>query len=188
LVLTNQSGSREPLRRTAVVLGVIGAAFLIAFSRQVSTLTFGSDQHAIDVKLLSATVFFSCLSGGQVAVIQGMRRISDLVKLGVLGAAAGTIISLPLVYFLREDGVVPALMGGAGMTLIASWWYSRKIKIPAPAMTMAQIGREAAALLKLGFAFMASGLMVTGASYAIRVFVLHKLGFEAAGRRGLWAE
>jgi PST family polysaccharide transporter len=176
------------LRRTAVVLGAIGAAFLIAFSRQISTFTFGSDQHAIDVKLLSAAVFFSCLSGGQAALIQGMRRISDLVKMGVLGAATGTIISIPLVYFLREDGVVPALTGGAGMTLIASWWYSRKIKIRHPAMTMAQIGREAAALLTLGFAFMASGLMITGASYAIRVFVLHRVGFEAAGLyQSAWA-
>jgi enterobacterial common antigen flippase len=53
------------LRRTAVLLGVLGALLLIAFSRQISTLTFGSDQHAIAVKLLSATVFFSCLSSGQ---------------------------------------------------------------------------------------------------------------------------
>jgi enterobacterial common antigen flippase len=48
-------------------------------------------------------------------------------------------------------------------------------------MTAAQIGHEAAALLKLGFAFMASGLLMTGAAYAIRVFVLRKLGYEAAG-------
>jgi PST family polysaccharide transporter len=48
-------------------------------------------------------------------------------------------------------------------------------------MTVAQVGHEAAGLLKLGFAFMASGLMMTGASYAIRVFVLHKVGFDAAG-------
>src|SRR6516162_2005458 len=87
------------LRRTAVLLGLMGALLLIAFSRQISMLTFGSDQHAIDVKLLSATVFFSCLSGGQGALIQGTRRISDLVRMGVLGAIAGTIIGLPIVYF-----------------------------------------------------------------------------------------
>ncbi len=169
------------LRRTAIVLGVLGAVFLIAFSRQLSILTFGSDQHSIAVMLFSATVFFSCLSGGQAALIQGMRRISDLVKMGVLGAASGTIISIPLVYFLREDGVVPSLVAGAAMSLIASWWYSRKIQIRTPSMTMSQVGNEAAGLLKLGFSFMATGLMMTGASYAIRVFVLRKVGFEAAG-------
>jgi antigen flippase len=169
------------LRRTAVLLGVLGAALLIAFSRQVSTFTFGSDQHTTAVKLLSATVLFSCLSGGQAALVQGMRRISDLIKMGVLGAASGTIMSIPIVYVFREDGLVPSLICGAAVSLIVSWWYSRKITTRTPSMTVAQIGHEAAGLLKLGFAFMASGLMMTGASYAIRVFVLRKLGFEAAG-------
>jgi PST family polysaccharide transporter len=133
------------------------------------------------VKLLSATVFFSCLSSGQAALIQGMRRISDLVRMGVLGGTLGAIIGLPLVYFLREDGVVPSLISGAAISLTASWWYSRKLRIQTPLMTVAQIGHEAAGLLKLGFAFMASALMMTGASYAIRVFVLRKIGFDAAG-------
>jgi PST family polysaccharide transporter len=176
------------LRRTAVLLGVLGAIVVIVFSGQIATLTFGDDQHAAAIKLLSLTVFFSCLSGGQTALIQGMRRISDLVKMGVLGAAAGMVVSIPLVYFLREDGIVPALICGAAVSLIASWWYSRKIKIRTPSMTVVEIGREAAALLKLGFAFMASGLMMTGASYAIRVFVVRKLGFEAAGLyQSAWA-
>src|SRR5690349_6072677 len=33
------------LRRTSVLLGVLGAAVLILFSRQVSTLTFGTSDH-----------------------------------------------------------------------------------------------------------------------------------------------
>jgi PST family polysaccharide transporter len=144
------------LRRTAILLGVLGAVFLLAFSRQISILTFSSDQHWIAVKLLSATVFFSWLSGGQATLIQGMRRISDLVRMGVLGAALGAIIGLPLVYFLREDGVVPSLMCGPTISLIASWWYSRKLRIQIPLMTVAQIGHEAAGLLKLRFAFMAA--------------------------------
>lgn len=169
------------LRRTAVLLGVLGAAFLIAFSPLISTLTFGNDQHATAVKLLSATVLFNCLSGGQAALIQGMRRISDLVKMGALGAAAGAIISIPIVYALREDGIVPSLICGAAISLIVSWWYSRKIRIRIPSMALAQIGHEAAGLLKLGFVFMASGFLMAGASYAVRVFVLRNLGFEAAG-------
>ena len=169
------------LRRTAALLGVLGAALLIAFSRPVSTFTFGNEQHTTAVRLLSITVLLTSLSGGQAALLQGMRRISDLVKMGILGAALGTIVSIPIVYALREDGIVPALISGAAISLIVSWWYSRKIKIGTPSMTLPQMGHEAADLLKFGFAFMASGLMMTGASYAIRVFILRKLGFEAAG-------
>jgi len=53
------------LRRTSILLGVLGAGLLIAFSRQVSTLTFGNNQHAAAVCLLSIAVFFQLISAGQ---------------------------------------------------------------------------------------------------------------------------
>jgi O-antigen/teichoic acid export membrane protein len=160
------------LRRTSVFLGILGAVLLVAFSKQVSILTFGDNQHAIAVALLSLAVFFTLVSAGQGALIQGMRRIADLARMGVLGTFFGLVISIPLVYFLREKGVVPALIGVAAMTIITSWWYSRKIQITPPVMTASQVRQEAASLLKLGFAFMASGFLHWGAAYAVRTMVL----------------
>jgi len=171
----------QVLRRTAIFLGLLGAFFLFGFSTQLSILTFGSDQHANGVALLSIAVFFNLVSAGQGALIQGMRRISDLAKMGILGALFGTLISIPIVYFLREDGVVISLVLVAAMSLITSWWYRRKIHIETPSMTASEIGQEQAALLKLGFAFMVSGLMVAGASYVVRLIVVRKVGFDAAG-------
>jgi enterobacterial common antigen flippase len=169
------------LRRTSIVLGVLGATLLVVFSRQVSTLTFGNDQHAAAVSLLSIAVFFRLVSAGQGALIQGMRRIADLAKMGVLGAFFGTLMSIPVVYFFREKGVVPYLIVVAATTIITSWWYSRKLKIQTPPVTAAQVGHEAAALLKLGFAFMSSGLMTMGVAYAVRITVMRKVGVEATG-------
>ncbi len=169
------------LRKVSFVLGILGATLLIVFSRQASALTFGNDQHANEVALLAVVVLFRCVSDGQGALIQGMRRISDMAKMGVLGGLFGTIITLPVVYFLREQGIVPALIGIAATGIITSWWYSRKVHTQTTEMTLSQVGNEAASLLKLGFAFMATGLMMTGATYAIRVLVLRKAGYEAAG-------
>jgi PST family polysaccharide transporter len=169
------------LRRTSVFLGILGAVLLVVFSRQVSALTFGDDQHAGAVSLLSLAVFFTLVSGGQGALIQGMRRIADLAKMGVLGTLFGLLISIPLVYFFREKGVVPSLIGVAAMTIVTSWWYSRKVQISPPAMTTMQVRQEAASLLKLGFAFMASGFLTMGAAYAVRIMVLRNAGLEAAG-------
>ena len=97
------------LRRTSILLGILGAVLLIVFSRQVSTLTFGSDQHSTAVALLSLAVCFSLVSGGQGALIQGMRRISDLARMGVLGTLYGTVISIPVVYFhgRKRGGAIP---------------------------------------------------------------------------------
>ena len=169
------------LRRTSVVLGMLGAALLLLFSRQVSRLTFGSTDRASAVSLLSIAVFLSLVSSGQGALIQGMRRIADLAKMNVLGAVFGVCTGIPLVYFFRERGVVPSLVSVAAMTILTSWWYTRKIDVQTPVVTLAQVRQEAAALLKLGSAFMASGLMTMGVAYFVRVIVLRKVGFDATG-------
>ena len=169
------------LRRTTIVLGVIGAALLATFSKQVATLTFGTDQHAYAVALLSLVVLFRLVADGQGALIQGMRRIADLARMGVLGALLGTIISIAIIYVLREDGVVPSLVAVAAMSVLTSWWYSRKVRIKHPSMTGIEIRREAGSLLKLGAAFMASGFLMIGAAYTVRMIVLRNIGLEATG-------
>ena len=131
--------------------------------------------------LLSIAVFFSLVSAGQGALIQGMRRIADLAKMNVLGALFGVCTAIPLVYFFREKGVVPSLVSVAAMTILTSWWYSRKIDVQTPTVTLSQVRQEASALLKLGSAFMASGLMTMGVAYFVRIIVLRKVGFEATG-------
>ena len=169
------------LRRTAIVLGLFGAAMLLVFSRLVTRLTFGGTERTSAVSLLSIAVFFSLVSGGQGALIQGMRRIADLAKMSVLGAFFGLCAGIPLVYFFRERGVVPSLIGVAAMMILTSWWYSRKIEIEPAAVSFTQVRQEAAILLKLGSAFMASGLMTMGVAYAVRIMIVRNLGFEATG-------
>ena len=176
------------LRRTAILLAVAGAIFLVGASPQVSSITFGDDSHTIPLTMLSLAVFFQILSDGQTALLNGMRRIGDLAKIKIFGALFGTMMGIPLVYFFREDGVVPSLVAVAAMSLTVSWWYRRKLTIPTPSLTTAQVGQEQAALLKLGFAFMSSGIMMMGVTYAVRILVLRNVGFEAAGLyQSAWA-
>jgi enterobacterial common antigen flippase len=169
------------LRRTSVLLGLFGAVILVVFSRQVSTFTFGNSEHAGAVALLSLVVFFNLVSGGQGALIQGLRHISDLAQMGVLGALYGTLVTIPIVYFLRQQGIVPSLVAVAALALLTSWWYSRKARIPRRSVTMSDAAHEARPLLRLGFAFMASGLMIMGSAYLVRIIVLHKVGLAATG-------
>nr|WP_255551241.1 O-antigen translocase [Granulicella sp. dw_53] len=169
------------LRRTSMVSGLLGALLLILFSRQVSLVTFGNLQHATAISVLSVAVCFGLISAGQGALIQGMRRIADLAKMSVFGAFLGTLSSIPLVYFFRDRGIVPSLIAAAVMTSLVSWWYSSRIRIQVPSITNGMMMLEAGALLKLGFAFMSSGLMTMGVAYAIRITVLRKVGLEATG-------
>lgn len=169
------------LRRTSIVLGIVGAVLLAALSWQISDLTFGTDERAATVALLSLAVLFRLVSAGQGALLQGMRHISDLAKMSMLGAVFGTVASIVLVNFWKEDGVALALVAIAAMSVVTSWWYSRKVQIHSPMMTASEMKEETATLLKLGFAFMASGLLMTGAAYTVRMMVIRMVSLEAAG-------
>jgi enterobacterial common antigen flippase len=77
--------------------------------------------------------------------------------------------------------VVPSLVSVAAMTILTSWWYSRKIAVEKVEVTLSEIRKEASALLKLGSVFMASGFMTMGVAYFVRITVLRVIGFEATG-------
>jgi PST family polysaccharide transporter len=169
------------LRRTAMVLGLFGAGLMVALCRPISTLTFGTDQYAGSVALLSLAVLFRLVSEGQGALIQGMRRISDLVKMNVVGAILGAITSITLIYFFNTEGIVPSIIAVAGMSMVTSWWYSRQVNIETTRLKFSEVQLEAGMLLKLGIAFMASGLFMMGATYAVRVMLTRGIGIESAG-------
>lgn len=182
------TGDEEKIARTAIVLrrvswalGLLGAAALLLLATPIATVTFGDAADAGGVALMGAAVFFTLVSAGQGALLQGTRRIADLAKMGVIGALFGTAVTLPLVYFFRERGVAPSLVAGAAASLCISWWYSRRVAIRQVRVNGEQMRAEASGLLKLGLAFMASGLMTMGSAYVIRIIISNKLGLAATG-------
>ena len=169
------------LRRISLALGALGALILIVFAAPISRVTFGTDQRWLGVCMLAASVFFTLVSAGQGALIQGMRRISDLAKMNVLGAVFATVAGIPLVYFFREEGVVPSLVVAAGMTLAVSWWYSRKIEVDRPSISLKELRQETSPLIKLGFAFMISSLLMMMSAYIVRIIIRQEAGLAATG-------
>lgn len=169
------------LRRTTLLCGLLGAIVLWASSSAVSRLTFGTEEQATSISLLSFALFLSVVAGGQGALLQGTRRMRALAKVSVYGALLGTISAVAIIYFARERGIVPSLVAGAIASILLSWWHVRKVRTVNVVLHAGEAAQEAALLVKLGLAFLASGLLMTGATFAVRTFVIRTLGLEAAG-------
>ena len=169
------------LRRVAIYLGVAGMFALLLFRNPICQVTFGNTDHTNALALLSITIILGTISGGQAALIQGLRRIGDLARLKIWGAFFGVLSSISLVYFFRERGIAPFLVMVSVMGVLTSWWYARKIPIAKIRVSLREIASEAKALFWLGIVFMASGLITLGTSYCIRVIVVRQLGLDAAG-------
>jgi PST family polysaccharide transporter len=171
----------QALRQVVLRLGLLGSVLLAAFSVPLSRLTFGTPDHAGQIVLLSLVIVAGAVAEGQVALLQGFRRMSDLARVAILGTTATSVLTLPIVYFWREDAVVALLLVAAGAGLASSWWYARRITIAPVSIRWRDTVKEARPLLRLGFASMSAGLMAAAIAYVVRVVIVRYLGFEAAG-------
>lgn len=171
----------KTLRWLALALGLLGAGTLLVFAAPIARLTFHDDTHTWAVAILSAAVLFRLVADGQAALLQGMRRMGSLARLNIWGSVLGSAASVALVCWFREDGVALALVAVAGFTLLLSWHYSREVQVAHQALTFEEARTEAGALLRLGVAFMLSGLATLSAAYLVRLILIRAEGLEAAG-------
>lgn len=169
------------VRKTVLCLAVIGAALIALCSRPICQLTFGNADHVISVALLSSVVFLGVIGGGLMAAIQGTRRIGDLARSSVYGAFFSMLGSIPIIYCLRERGIVPSMIAGAVLSTLVFWRFSRNVQISRITMTIADVWSEARGLFALGIIFMTSMVLATGVAFLTRVIILRHLGIDATG-------
>jgi antigen flippase len=170
------------LRRIALITGIGGTALLVILSKQISLLTFHDREHTLDIALLSLTILFGTISGAQAAIIQGARKISYLAKMNVLGPLWGTILSLPIIYFLGIRGIASYLIIIALTTVVTSWWYSKKVDIPRTKASWRDSLIDAKPIVGLGLALMLGTMIIFGTSYLLRILIIRRLGLDAAGQ------
>ena len=70
----------------------------------------------------------------------------------------------------------------AAVGALVSWSYARRVRIEPVKVPLRQVGSEAASLLRLGLAFVSTGLMSTGALFLLRIFVTRETGVDGAGQ------
>ncbi|MFC2080837.1 O-antigen translocase [Bacteroidota bacterium] len=165
----------------SIILGIIGTIMAFLLRKPLSRFTFGNDQYALQIGILSIIIFLNIVSGSQAALIQGKRRIKDLAKLAVFGAIYGTIFSIPLVYFWGENGIVPFIIVVALAQLLTTWWYSYKISVEKIQISIKKVISKSKNMISLGFSFMAGGFATVLGTYIIRVILIRKLEIEAVG-------
>ena len=176
------------LRRICWLTGILGWVISAALCVPISRWVFDDQTHAYSVALLGAVIFLSIISSGQKALVQGLRRIGDLARIQGLSVVFSSIVAIGIYAWLREDGIVPALIAGAVMNLCVTWYFSRKIEVDYYPQAWSETVFNAKALLGLGAAFMWSILLMAFVDLVIRTLILRELNIEAVGMyEAAWA-
>ena len=171
----------KTVRRLSLFLGLLGASLMAILSAPLSRVSFGTINHQLAISVLAITVLLGVVAAGQVALLQGLRHVADIASINVIGALAGTLFSIPVIYIWRTSGIVPFLIIVSLMNLIASWWYARKVPLTHIKLTLSDTMLEIKGLISLGLAFMASGVLTSGVIFVIRVVLTREFGLEAVG-------
>lgn len=176
------------LRRACWATGFLGWGLAAALAKPISKWVFGTPEHAFAITVLGATLLMGSVSGGQMAVLQGVRRIGDLARANVASMLINTVIMISLYVWLKQKGIVPALLANAAVALAVSWWFARRVKVEPVALRWRDTLAGAGHLVGLGIAFMWSGLLTAGLDIATRTVITREYGVDAAGYyQAAWA-
>lgn len=168
-------------RRLVWITGTLGAVVTLVIAPWLSQLTFGSKDYTLAFRWLSVTLLFNQLASGQNVLLQGMRRLKFLARANVVGSVIGLLISVPVYYFWRIDGIVPAIILTSIASLTIASYFSSKIKVDKAVVENRDVIAEGQGMMKMGLMLSISGLITTAASYIVRIYISNTGGVEYVG-------
>lgn len=163
-------------------LGLAGALLLWLAREPVAMLATGSTQHSDDVGFLGVGVWLTVIATTQLAVLQGYRRIGALARVKLWSALLGAVIGIGLVYWLRERGIVWAILAGPLASIIVAHHYHPSFpKWRWRDLKLAAMRPEWLALIKIGAAVTLSGVVAHAAGVVARALIVREGGLDDAG-------
>lgn len=188
IAAANETNNKKRIEKVVTVVkrlvwftGVFGALLTLVLSSWLSEIAFGNYEYTIAFIWLSITLLLKQLASGEFVVLQGLRRLKELAKANVIGSALGLAVSIPLYYYWRLEGIVPALIVTAVFTYLVALYFGAKTKIEKAKVTNSELKIEGRSMMMMGFMLSLSGIMVLGESYVIRIFINNFGGVEQVG-------
>ncbi len=169
------------LRRWAIGTGTFGMLLTILLCVPLSNYSFGNNTWALQIAILSSILLISSISAAQLALLQGLRMIGKMAKASLYGSILGTLITLPMYWWLGTDGIVPGLILTSIGSLIISWLFARKIKIDNIKISFFETFSSGLNMAKLGLFIVVNSFFATASMYYIRAIIMSKSGMDSVG-------
>lgn len=174
------------VRRWSWFAGLLGAVVMLTAAPILSRFTFGDDAHLWSYVWLSCALLFNALMAGDQAVLQGTQRLRKLSVAGVAGNFTALLLSLPLYYFYRFEGIVPSILLSSVSTLFFVALFSRKAVPVTEKMPIQEIWNRGKSMVTLGVYMTVSVFLATLFNYLLINFIHHtagdvELGYYQAG-------
>lgn len=166
-------------RSWSLFTAIVGMLLCAAGGQLLSQYIFSWGDHTWQFVALSPVVAMLAITGGETAILKGTRCLRSLTLIQIASVVAALVISVPVYYYFGETGIVPVIVLTALATMLVTLYYSYR-KFPLRIGMSGSIVSEGMGMVKLGVAFILSGIMGSGAEMLIRSF-LNGYGDEMVG-------
>ena len=173
------------IRGWSLLTALVGMLVCVAIGPFLSQTTFAWGDHSLHFMLLSPAVGMMAITGGETAILKGMRKLGSIAIIQVLAVVAALAISVPVYYVFGESGIVPVIVMMAFATMVLTLKQSLKL-IPLRLRGAKGMLGEGMEMVRLGVAFTLAAIIGTASEMLIRSYLnvtgdLDILGLYNAG-------
>lgn len=161
------------LVRSWILLAALAGMALTALASPLwSYLYFENFDYVPNFLLLAPLVGVITLSGGEMAVLKGMRRLKSLALISTLGAFVTLLVTTFSYVCAGTNGIVPALLV-CGVSVFVLQLCSAHRAVPyVVRLTSWRFLRRGRVMVRLGMAYAVANLIAFGAQSAIHWFIM----------------
>jgi O-antigen/teichoic acid export membrane protein len=173
---------RRVLFAAHLIQGALAMIAVWLLRERISIWLFGDSVRATEIGMVGIAVFIGLIASAQTALLQGLRKISDLGNVTVIGALIGTPMGLIAVWLQGDHGLIWFLIVQQLALVLAALHYTHRLPKPT-AVRFSLFGtfRVWKPMAKLGAAFMLGGLATVATLLFVQSYITKELGLDAAG-------
>lgn len=146
------------VRSWCMITAIFGMLLCALLSPWLSRFTFSWDGHTLHFIFLSPAVFLTTITGGELAILKGARRLRDLAKVSIWNVLLALLLTIPLYYFFQDAAIVPSIVLMALTQLLLTIGYSYHLYPLRLSLSRRVLGRGMS-MVRLGVAFVLAGVL-----------------------------
>lgn len=171
----------QVIRCWSFLTAIFGVLLCLFMAPLLSDWTFGDASYTSSFRWLSLVIGLTALTGGELAILKGVRRLRQVAVSSVSATFLSLFIVIPLYYFYRQAAIVPALIVVSALSLCATGYYSFRLFPIRRTLFSRRHIRGGIPLVKLGLSFVVAGTFGAVAEYLIRAFIVERGSVELVG-------
>lgn len=173
------------VRSVCFLSALLGGVVCLLLGPVLDFFHFSGAGHALHFLLLSPTVFFTILAGGELAVLKGLGLLRQQAVVASVLALLSLAFSVPIYGCFGERGILVVLFLLAFSQWLLSFVCLRRV-IPYRLRFSREMLMSGLPMIRMGGSFMLSGMMASGAELLVRAFLgwqgdLSEVGLFNAG-------